>query len=134
MAGLSLGAWQQKKMENHSLFKIQFLMMLTAIVVSAIVVLLHKISSGFLLFPVILAITFIPAYLTGHQIALALARLPKGSGNSTSYLYGVDLLGSALGLMIISAICLPVFGYVNAVLILILVNIISVLILFGFKK
>jgi spermidine synthase len=134
MTGLSLGAWQQKKFGNHPLYKIQFLMMLTAVAVSGIVMLLPGITSGFLLFPVIMVITFIPAYLTGHQFGLALSKLPSDSGTSTGYLYGVDLLGSALGLLIISGILLPVFGYVKAVLFLIVVNIISVMILYGFKN
>lgn len=108
--------------------------MLTTIAVSAIVMFLPQISSTLVLFPVILAITFIPAYLTGHQFALALAKLPATGRNNTGYLYGVDLMGSALGLMIISAICLPVFGFLKAAFFLAAVNIISVIILYSYKK
>ncbi len=134
MTGLSLGAWQQKKYRNRPLFKIQFLVLLSSVTVSGIVMFLPGIRSEFLLFPVILAITFVPAYLTGHQFSLALAKLPSNRGNGAGYLYGVDLLGSALGLLIIPVLCLPVLGYVKAVSLLIVVNIISVVILYSFKK
>jgi len=45
----------------------------------------------------------------------------------------VDLLGSALGLLIISAVCLPVLGFAASALILISVNLISALILYFSK-
>jgi spermidine synthase len=134
MGGLSLGARQQKKWGDSSLFKIQFWVTITAVAVSGLIFLLPKISCLFLLFPIIGIITFIPAYLTGHQFALALIKLPGVNDNKTGYLYGVDLLGSALGLMIISVVCIPVLGYAASVLILISVNLISALILYFSKK
>jgi spermidine synthase len=134
MAGLSLGVRQQKKWGDFSLFKVQILMMIVALLVSCIILILTKISSGFLLVPIIGVIIFIPAYITGHQFALALNKLPGEDENKTGYLYGVDLLGSALGLLIISAVLIPVFGYVSSVSIVISVNLIFALILYYHRK
>jgi hypothetical protein len=110
------------------------MVMITAAGVSGLIFLLPKISSVFLLFPIIGIITFIPAYLTGHQFALALDKLPDTYETRTGYLYGVDLLGSALGLLIISTVCIPILGFGITALILISVNIISALILYFNKK
>jgi spermidine synthase len=134
MCGLSLGARQQKKWKDFTLYKVQFSLMLVAIMVSGLILLLPKISSGIVLISIIGVITFIPAYLTGHQFALALVKLPVDDENKTGYLYGVDLLGSAMGLLIISAVLIPAFGYVYSIFFLVAINFVSALVLYNSKK
>ncbi|MCX6256531.1 MAG: hypothetical protein NTW49_01295 [Bacteroidia bacterium] len=134
MGGLTLGARQQKKWGDAPLFKIQFLVMMIALLVSGIILLLPKISAGYLLYIIIGLITFIPAYLCGFQFALALRKLPETFENKTGYLYGVDLFGSALGLLVISTVLIPVFGYISSIFVLVVFNLISFLILWYFKK
>jgi spermidine synthase len=134
MSGLSLGARQQKKWGDSSLFKIQFWLIIVALAVSCSILFLPKIRSVLVLISIIGVITFIPAYITGHQFALALGKLPGDHANKTGYLYGVDLLGSALGLLIVSAVLIPAFGYVSSIFMLVAINFVSALILYYLKK
>ncbi len=134
MGGLSLGALQQKKRREIPLFTIQFIFILVVLVVCTSLLFLTKINSPFFLYPTIGVITFVPAYLTGYQFALALKKLSPGHSNKTGYLYGVDLFGSALGLLLISTILIPVLGFVTSGLILVSMNLIITTVLYLRKK
>lgn len=134
MTGLSLGARQRPKWGVSHLYQTQTAMLCITILVCLFVWIIDQINSVILLYSVVSLLTFIPAWLTGFQFALALSKLPGHDDSKTSYLYGVDLLGSALGLLLVSTLLIPAFGFAFAFLTLMFINALCTLILYFFKR
>jgi spermidine synthase len=119
MAGLALGSWFAHRRFGVATVKqfvvLQIFIALYAILLPWIVTLLRDgnispATSQAILF----TLTALVASLVGMQFALATPLLKGSVIHIASELYGFDLVGAAIGILLTSAFLLPLFGLANA--------------------
>jgi spermidine synthase len=135
MAGLSVGSWAARSMKtgkkSHLLAQMLvavYLLLLPLLWSSGI-----RMLSGPAAWLVFIPVLLIPALLTGYLFVSASLLYRPGSGHGAPAIYAADLWGSALGVILITFILVPVFGIRNGCLILAGLNLISVVFL-GLRK
>ncbi len=118
MGGLAAGAWQADKWGKLMIITRKFILLeLVLIGYLGILFLATRITYADYL-PGTIQVTFIIffllcGYLVGTQFAVAAAHFKRGdtsAARSGSVIYAADLLGAWLGGIIITVICVPVFG------------------------
>jgi predicted membrane-bound spermidine synthase len=67
---------------------------------------------------VFFAAAFAAAFLVGSQFALAASLLRTGAVSAASDLYGLDLLGSAIGAIAVSVVLIPLLGILEVCVVL----------------
>jgi len=128
MAGLSMGAWMSYSLKKGILNKIislQLMMVVMTFFVPFIILFIHKTDNQFITCLALFFIIFVTAFLTGNLFSAILDQLKVDNRDNTSYLYGTDLFGSALGLLVTTSILLPLLGLITSTIIIIGINIIS---------
>lgn len=138
MAGLAFGSLISpmlfKKFTSKYIKYNQILMTFIIFIVPIFLTILNKLQSGSLTYLVIFMLIFTIANITGFQFSIILKYQGNAKTGSTGYLYGVDLFGSALGLLLISALFLPILGLAATTAVLIVLNIIAISILYLTKQ
>jgi spermidine synthase len=136
MGGLALGSFAGNRLKTslkyHTVGQLLFAMFLL------LLPLLWKSGSGDFSNPaawiIFIPILLIPAFLAGFQYVLSTLRYHSDRKFAASSIYAADLWGSALGVILITFILVPVFGVRSACWILAGLNGLSVLLLFLSKK
>lgn len=126
MCGLATGALIKPR---FGLIRIQIIIGFFALLIALSVFFINYIHINFLTYSIFFILIFVLALLTGSQFAKALGMLNKSGAAQTSFLYGADLLGSALGSLLISAIILPLAGFAGAFIFIILLNTLAIALL-----
>ncbi|MDI6766980.1 MAG: fused MFS/spermidine synthase [Bacteroidota bacterium] len=130
MAGLAAGSLYREKIIRNTNIKmyvgIQLSIGLYAVVLPLFLLFIKTstLSAGVLHVAFFLP-TFIIAVLIGMEFSIA-SHIQKGTiASVASSLYGVDLIGSAIGALLITAFLIPLLGLTNACFIIGLLNFIS---------
>ena len=130
MAGLAIGAGvssrKNKPVQMKNLVILQIFMTFLALFIPLVLIGLHYIRFGIIIYFVIAVLTIMPACVIGYQFSTALKLFHKGLSNSTGFLYGADLMGSALGLLLVTTILLPLTGIAITSAFIILLNIFAI--------
>jgi hypothetical protein len=115
MCGLAAGAWFVHRRVGvagmHRFIIVQILIALYVILLPWVVGLVHDATLGTIAIQAIfLFLTAAIAGLVGMQFALATPLLEGSVIHVASQLYGIDLVGSAIGVLIASTFLLPLLG------------------------
>ncbi len=139
MGGLAMGSWYaQKYFERPSVVqfgRVQLIIAVYAIMLPGILMLLREIQFGtFTIYCIFILLTLVISVLIGLEFSIAV-RLYRGTiSHVTSTLYGVDLLGSAIGAIGVSVFLVPVAGMAVAFFVIALLSIVSAVISFTGQK
>jgi spermidine synthase len=136
MAGLAIGSWLNLPTvkELNKVKILQWLMVLLTILVPLILTFLVKININIITYPALFVLIFVPALVTGMQFSLITGLEGNKQPGYTGYLYGADLIGSALGFLIVSTLLLPFLGILLTGIVLAVINFSGIAILSFFKK
>ncbi|MGA2625358.1 MAG: fused MFS/spermidine synthase [Bacteroidota bacterium] len=130
MAGLALGSFYvHKKSEKSSIsgyIRVQFGIGISSALLPVVFIILQGITaSTFLIHAIFFLLTFVIAGLIGIEFAVA-SRMQRGKTASVaSELYGVDLIGSAIGALAVTAYLIPMLGVIRVGLLVALLSIVS---------
>jgi spermidine synthase len=131
MAGLAVGSWiglpAGKEMDRIKI--LQWIMVLLAFLVPFFLTLLVKINLNTITYPALFVLIFTPALITGLQFSLMLGALGNGQPGFTGHLYGADLLGSALGFLVVSTLLVPLLGIFSTGIVLAVISFLGIAIL-----
>jgi spermidine synthase len=136
MAGLALGSWigMPASKELYKIKILQWIMVFLAILVPLFLTLLVKINLNIITYPALFVLIFTPALITGLQFSLMLGALGNGQPGYTGYLYGADLLGSALGFLVVSTLLVPLLGIFSTGIVLAIISFSGIAILKFVRK
>jgi spermidine synthase len=123
MAGLAVGSLYRHKIIGNSningYIAVQFGIGLLSCALPFFLLLIKswELSIG-ILYPAFFLPTFIIAVLIGMEFSIA-SHLQKGTAASAaSQLYGIDLIGSAIGALLVTTIFIPLLGIIKASLVI----------------
>ena len=132
MAGLSLGALTRRKLFpepaiNHYIV-LQFSLAIFSIVLPFVILLADTLS----VFPDIVHIIFflltlIISFIVGLLFSMATLLQKEGISNISAKVYSIDLVGSALGALIVSVLLIPLTGIIYACIIMAVFNFLAAL-------
>ncbi|MCX6150663.1 MAG: fused MFS/spermidine synthase [Ignavibacteriales bacterium] len=135
MAGLAVGSFYWNKIfsqpQMNHFIKIQFLISIYSLLLPLIFILLKSFSiNAVIVHSIFYLLTFIIAFLVALEFSLA-TKLESGNVSKVaSKIYGVDLIGSAFGALLVSAFLIPLLGIIMVSLVIGLLNLISGIISF----
>ncbi len=127
MAGLSLGALTRRKLfprpaVNHYIL-LQFALGIFTVILPFIILFANKLSVFTELVHIIfLLLTMIVSYIVGLVFSMATLLQKEGISSISAKVYSIDLVGSALGALIISVLLIPLTGIIYACLIMAVLN------------
>jgi len=115
MAGLAAGAYVARKVQRtvtlHGYAGVQIALVVYSLVLPLILwVLKDSRTSDPVVYCAFLVLTCVVAGLVGVEFTFASRLLRTGIASAASSLYGIDLIGSAFGALIISIYVLPLLG------------------------
>jgi spermidine synthase len=118
MAGLAVGAWYAHRRFGVATIKrfvvLQLLIALAVVALPWVLCSLRSASmSGLALQSTFLLLTGTMAILVGMEFALAVPLLQGSIMHVASELYGFDLVGSAIGVLVVTVFLLPLLGLAN---------------------
>ena len=128
LAGLLPGAFFGEKLKKKGISLLKLIDILLIILIVMFIVGIVKWSS-YLHEMVFLIFGFTVSLLCGFQFPIALY-LEQKRPAAVTRLFSSDLIGAAFGTLIISVVCIPFLGIINAAIILILVKITSLFMVF----
>jgi spermidine synthase len=138
MMGLALGAFLIPKIMTSSrknFLLLQLSMGLYAMILPFIFILMVRWDFPSWLFQLIIFLAAADiGTITGGQFAIATNLIQKETSKIAAISYSTDLLGSAIGLVLVAAILLPLLGFVKVGLIIGAMNLICILILLTTAK
>ena len=139
MIGLALGSiylYKKVRINLKSYYQMQYLIGLYSFVLPVILLILNSfLKNNFSVHLIFMILIFSIGILTGIQFALASKLRTINISVIAATAYGSDLLGSAVGALLVSALLVPYFGIIKVSLIIGLLNIITgVLIMLKTKK
>jgi spermidine synthase len=119
MASLAVGAWFARRRSGQATIgRFIALLSLLGLLLGMLPWCVMPLRSGdyseFLIQMIILLLTMVIAGLVGVLFAHATLLLQRDISSLAARLYGVDLLGSAIGMLAISMFLLPLLGMINA--------------------
>lgn len=130
MAGLAAGSGiNTRNQSNHSIKHIIIALAIFYVLAGFLIIPLTEIRSGKFAAAILLAASLLPSFLTGIIFRNITNNNPAGS--STASVYSSDLMGSAFGFMVVSAVMVPMLGI--PVSLFILSGLILASLLFGTK-
>jgi spermidine synthase len=123
MAGLAAGSWYAGKLISGPHFRhfkgIQLIIALYSFLLPAFMILLRNISTQTLLTLFIFFIlTVLLGIIIGIQFAFAIRIVSEKIIRTASKTYSADLLGSAIGVLLISSFVMPVIGLIPTTLLI----------------
>jgi spermidine synthase len=115
MAGLAAGSWVLPgivKNFNYRLYLLlQAIMAIFLLILTLYIYISEQVTLGeWINLLLIFSLTFIAGLITGFQYSTAIRIRKSKAIHNASLSYSSDLAGSALGAIIVSVICLPLFG------------------------
>ena len=144
MAGTALGAFaanKNKRTNPRTLIALQSLYIIQAAAVPPILILMQRTPPGIVttvtelfLFPLLPALTGLIGGLQFPKAANFFYREKQKLGAASGIAYGMDLMGAALGSLLISFFILPLGGVKNTCMLLVLINALAVFMLFALKE
>jgi spermidine synthase len=134
MSGLALGAYVSRKLSiSQKNYRIAFILfILYLLLLLSFLSISYPRLNQFILWPVFIILMLIPSGLTGFIFVQSTSLFHHDSHQSAPAMYAVDLLGSSLGMIIMTLILIPLIGLSSACLFLIILNIIPIV--FSFQK
>jgi spermidine synthase len=134
MLGLASGSYffvRRKDNSYRTLYNIQLVVLFFSIFLALIMAMLSSISEHLVLICSAFAIlSFFSGFITGSAFSTASSVRELTVTRIASGLYSVDLLGSAFGVLLVSAFLFPLYGIVNVCILAGFLNILSGLIVF----
>jgi len=135
MAGLAAGAWQADKWGKLLIITRKFILLELILIAYLVILFLATRIAYADYLPGTIQITFIIffllcGYLVGTQFAVAAAHFKRGdatAARSGSLIYAADLLGAWFGGIIITVICVPVFGIPETIIFLSSVKVLTLI-------
>jgi spermidine synthase len=139
MIGLAVGSIVMKnmlkKISIKDLKKIQTFIAIYLAFLPLVIILLHNHAlTDFFLHIVFSILAFIPAFLVGMQFPLASKHDSSNPAMTSAHLYSSDLIGAAIGSLLVTAFLIPLIGIFYTCSILFLLNIVSIIILHLFFR
>ncbi|MBL7102792.1 MAG: fused MFS/spermidine synthase [Bacteroidales bacterium] len=139
MIGLALGSiylYKKVRINLKRYYQMQYLIGLYSFVLPVILLILNSfLKNNFSVHLIFMILIFTIGILTGIQFALASKLRTINISVIAATAYGSDLLGSAVGALLVSALLVPYFGIIKVSLIIGLLNIITgILIMLKTKK
>lgn len=134
MAGLAIGSYFLpkffKELNKNHFIKLQFIIGIYIIILPLIIILCSTLNfEKVLLHTIFYVLTLLISIMTGFQFAIATkirkSKIPSLAAES----YSSDLLGSAIGALLTSALLIPLIGIINVGILIGFFNIICVLII-----
>jgi len=120
MTGLAAGAFSKLKGSVLNAGIIPVILVISTLITALVTGPLINFSKGIVVFPSLILIIFIPAFLTGRLYRTSSSNDPLIG--SVSGLYGSDLFGAAAGFLVVSSFMIPLAGLQNSLLILAFFN------------
>ncbi|MCB0806526.1 MAG: fused MFS/spermidine synthase [Bacteroidales bacterium] len=122
---LTATTWIRKRfgisMKNYSL--VQYVIGIFAVVTPLILISIKSQQPlNFVIHAVFILLTFIIGILAGLQFSQATVLRKQSISTTASGIYGSDLLGSAIGALLVSIVLIPYFGLIKVCLILGILN------------
>ncbi len=139
MAGLSLGALSRNKIypqpkPNHYII-LQFSMAVYSVILPFIVIFADSLSTiSNLVHIIFFLLTIIVSFIVGLMFSVATHLQKDDISTITAKVYSVDLIGSALGALIVSVILIPLAGIIYTCIILGSLNLLSALFTLSKKR
>ncbi|MBI5220050.1 MAG: hypothetical protein HY958_14075 [Bacteroidia bacterium] len=134
MAGLAIGALVTHKLIRSSyrnFIILQFSIAAYALLMPCILIILNHFSNHPVLIHILfMTVTLDIAILTGAQFSFATMLQEKNISSVAAVSYGADLLGSAIGAILVSAFLIPVLGIFKVCIVIGILNLISGIILY----
>ncbi len=134
MSGLALGAYFSHKLPLTSkTYRVSFLLMAVCMLL-----LFAFLSTNYanlhpaVLWPIFILFMLIPSGITGFIFVAATTLFKKDTLQSAPTIYAIDLVGSSLGVIIMTLVLIPLIGLRYTCLFLLFLNIIPLL--FSFRK
>ncbi|MBN1638611.1 MAG: fused MFS/spermidine synthase [Ignavibacteriales bacterium] len=139
MLGLAIGALYHKKILKQvnyiSFLKTQIIIFVYSVSVPIVLILLKNFNLGNFIIQLSLAfMVFTIAFLVGVQFSIASKINVENISKSAATLYGVDLLGAAISILILILFLIPIFGIINVGFFIAILNLISIFICLINKK
>jgi len=139
MLGLAIGSFYMnknlKKKNIKNFIRIEFLIVIYAILLPFILISLSKIKTNFIMNQFIFSIlTIIIAIMVGMEFPLASKLQFKKISTTAAQLYNADLIGACVGALIVSALLIPLIGIINVCIVVVILNLISGLIVLIKRK
>jgi spermidine synthase len=139
MAGLATGAYCQRRILKNETYRnyrnIQFIIAAISLIIPSIFILLNSfIFRDILMYLIFFSITAVISVIAGIQFSLASRLQKKSIAEVAAGIYSIDLLGSAIGILLVSVYLLPLLGLVRVFILLAGLNLISGLISFSMGK
>jgi len=139
MAGIAIGALYREKIipiaSIKNFIRIQFIIGLYSILLPFVLILLKTSSyKPYILHIIFFLITFFIALIIGIEFSVATGLQKKKISEIAAELYSIDLLGSAIGALLVSVFIIPVLGIINVGIILGLMNFGSALVSYIKRK
>lgn len=132
MAGIAFGSNIFLRQKEETKMKYWYSLVFFQIVLAFIpitILLVINIESYFLIF----TMTFITGSVGGYIFPLVSKLYFSGSQN-IGIIYGLDILGGMIGTLIMGLFCIPLFGFINAAMILLVINLFVALMVFIITK
>ncbi len=139
MAGLATGALLRKKFfpipKNRHYYILQFSLAIYSIVLPFIIVFTESLST----FPnlvhiIFFVLTFVISLIVGFLFAIATLIQKQAISEISAKVYSIDLIGAALGALIISIMLIPLIGIVYTGIILGILNLLCALVTISGRK
>jgi len=139
MGGLAIGSlYRHKIIPNvhiNNYFSIQFGIGIYSILLPFILILLKSVNIyPYIIHFIFFSLTFIIALLIGIEFSLASKLQSRRISTIAAELYSVDLLGSAIGALLVTAFLIPILGIIKVCIIIGLLNFGSGLVTFIKRK
>ncbi|MBN2572016.1 MAG: fused MFS/spermidine synthase [Ignavibacteriales bacterium] len=133
MLGLAIGALLHKKILKHidynSFLKTQILIFIYSILVPVVLILFKNIAAvNFVLQLFLGLMIFVIALLVGIQFSIASKIQVENISKSAGVLYGVDLLGSAISILVLILFLIPILGIIYVGFIIAILDLLSIFI------
>ena len=129
MGGLAIGSLlgNRVSISRKSLLMCQSLIALYSFAFPLLWIFNEEPASSLLVLLIFLLMTLIPAILVGFQYVTSTSIISKNVGLAASTMYSADLIGSALGVVSITLILLPLIGLIYSCIAIGAFNIVGVL-------
>ncbi|MCK5283550.1 MAG: fused MFS/spermidine synthase [Nanoarchaeota archaeon] len=139
LLGLAIGSFYMNKRLKvksvNSFIFVEFLIVVYSVLLPFVLIFLSKVEGGFLFTQIIFSLlTLIIAILVGMEFPLASKLQFKKISSTAAALYNADLIGAALGALLVSALLIPLIGIINVCFFVAGLNLLSGFIIFFKRK
>ncbi|MCK4664874.1 MAG: fused MFS/spermidine synthase [Bacteroidales bacterium] len=139
MAGLAFGALFRKKIIKipniNNYFILQLVIGLYALLLPGILYIFKAYSINTIVIHItFLLLTFIIAMFIGFEFSIASRLLKKNISKIAAELYSIDLIGSAIGALLLSSVLIPLIGIIKVCFVIAFLNLISSIVVYKNRR